>query len=141
MQQPVTLEEVTSAIQAFKAQVKSSSQHPSQRKVSTWYETQVIAINTCWQTLHIHHRTCDKSWRWTLLLPVFCHLNGLGSRLSMTSCALLNLVFNYYKVTLSTLSASNSMTQTYKCYTFTRMCDPGYQTLSMTLDIGPWVSD
>ena len=33
MQRPVTLEEVTSAIRAFKAQVESSSQRPQQRKV------------------------------------------------------------------------------------------------------------
>ena len=39
MQQPVTLEEVTSAIQAFKAQVESSSQRLSQRKVNTYAQT------------------------------------------------------------------------------------------------------
>ena len=36
MQRPVTLEEVTSSIQAFKAQVESSSQCLSQRKVSNY---------------------------------------------------------------------------------------------------------
>ena len=36
MQRPVTLEEVTSAIQALKAQLESSSQGPQQHKVSTY---------------------------------------------------------------------------------------------------------
>jgi len=41
MHQPVTLEEVTSAIQAFKAQLESSSQHPQQCKVCKTYTNDV----------------------------------------------------------------------------------------------------
>ena len=52
MQRPLTLEEVTRAIRAFKAQVESSSQRPQQHKVCfplhNKTRTCIAALNVAW---------------------------------------------------------------------------------------------
>ena len=48
MQRPLTLEEVTGAIRAFKAQMENSSQRPQQHKVCFPYTTSCIAPLKFW---------------------------------------------------------------------------------------------